>query len=191
MVTLHLTVNAPFVTTLPAVSRYANRLLMINREAISQMEGWENLPDSVDGGFVEWYKEATPTDSLVGTGYYYTAKDGKPLVGTYYARIEIAAAAEGECAHIGETNRLVCAPVAGAPELMPSLAKPNEDISIINLDPEKETIIRVYTTEGLLHNSYVVRGESSFIIKAAADHGFYLVELSNDSMNTTLRYIVK
>ena len=188
-VTLHLTVNNPYIATLPAVARYGNRLLMIDRNAIKEM-GW-NLPDSIDAGYVQWFKELLPNDSLVGTGYYYTSKDGSPLVGTYYARIEIAATTEGECGQIGETNRLVCAPAAGAPALMPSLAKPNEDILVVNLDPEKETVIRVFTTEGLVQSQYVVRGESTYTIKAAADHGFYLVELSNDSMNSTLRYIVK
>ena len=84
-------------------------------------------------------------------------------------------------------------PVAG--KLFKLLTQPapekSEEIKVLNLDPEKETIIRIFTTEGLLQSTYNVSGQETFTIKAANDHGFYLVELYSGEDKSTLRYIVK
>ncbi|MBO5619736.1 MAG: hypothetical protein J5902_07110 [Paludibacteraceae bacterium] len=185
---LNLTVNNPLVDTLEAVAKYGNRLLMINLNAIKESTSW-NLPDSIDDGYVTWYRVEASGDVEAGKGYYIT-NNGEPMVGEYYAVISIPGS-DGSCGNLGYTNHLVCEAPAGAPALMPSLAQPGENIRIVNLDPAQETIIRIYSTEGLIQSIYTVRGEKNFTIKAAADHGFYLVELSNDSMKSTLRYIVK
>ena len=194
IITLHLTVIKPYVDTLVMVAKYGNRMLMIDRNQIVQIPGWEMLPDSVDTeGYVTWWKEATPEDIKVGEGYYYTQPNGEPLPAgeTYYAKIEIPASSGAACGAKGETRHYTIPVTAGAPALVPSLARPGEDVRVINLNPEVTTTIRLYTTEGLLQKSFVVSGETSFVIKAADAHGFYLVELSNESLKTTLRYIVK
>ena len=141
---------------------------------------------------MKWYKEATPADELVGTGYYYTLASGEPLPAgdTYYAVLDIPATT-GTCGLKGETEHYTIPVGAGAPALMPSLAKPSENIQIINLNPEVETTIRLYTSEGLLQATYRVAGQETYTIKAAEDRGFYMVELSNDEIQSTLRYIVK
>jgi hypothetical protein len=93
---------------------------------------------------------------------------------------------------MGYTKFMDCTKVVGgAPAIIPNHVRPGEEMRVVNLDPEQETTIRVFTTEGLIQNSYVVRGEESFVIKAANEHGFYLVELRNDEFQSTLRYIVK
>jgi hypothetical protein len=74
---------------------------------------------------------------------------------------------------------------------MPSLARPGEDIKVVNLDPESETAIRIFSADGLLQRVYSTSGEETFTIKAADNNGIYMVELVSDSMRTTLRYIVK
>ena len=190
---LKLTVNNPFQADLELVHKFGNRLLMINRNEINSIKGWENVLDSLDNGagYVKWFKVATP-DVQVGTGYYYTLASGEPLPAgdTYYAVIEIPAS-DGSCGLRAETEHYTIPAAAGAPVLVPSLAKPGEDIQIFNLDPEMENNIRLYTSEGLLQGVYTVSGEETFTIKAAESHGFYMVEISNDSMKTTLRYIVK
>ncbi len=190
--TLRLTLTHPYDTTLSLVHKFGDRLLLINRNEINAMEGWHL--DSLDNGldYVKWYREATPEDELVGTGYYYTLETGEPLPAgeTYYAKIELPSA-DGSCPRRGETEHYTIPGGQNAPALMPSLAKPGEDIRIIDLDPEQETLIRVFSSEGLLQATYRVSGNSSFTIKAAEAHGFYMVELSNDSLKSTLRYIVK
>ena len=191
IVTLTLKINNPYVDTLSMVVKYGNRMLMINRNEIVKMPGWESLPDSVDTeGYVTWWKEGETAS--IGSGYYYTLPTGEPLpAGTYYATIELPAAAGAPCGVKGETRHYPILAAAAAPTLVPTLARPGQEVRVINLDPDKTTTIRLYTTEGLLQKSFVVTGETTFVIKAADAHGFYLVELSNDSLKSTLRYIVK
>ena len=74
---------------------------------------------------------------------------------------------------------------------MPSLARPGEDIKVINLNPEAETTIRIFAADGTLQNVYNASGDDAYIMKAGYSQGFYLVEISADNMKTTLRYIVK
>ena len=185
---LNLTIGNPLVQNLEAVSKYGNRLLMVNLNTINATTSW-NL-DAVTGAqYVKWYQVADPEDVQVGKGYYLTKEDGEPFVGEYYAIISIPS--DNECGLLGYTNHLVCEAPAAAPMLMPSMARPEETITIYNLDPMKETIIRVYTTEGLMVSSYTVSGQDTFQITANAENGFYLVELNSEDMKSTLRYIVK
>ncbi len=201
VVTIKVTINGtPYVDTLEVKAYYGYRVIMINRNQINDMPGWADL-DSLDldhPEYVTWYQMlgATPditTDKKVATGYYYTLPNGEPLPAgnQYYAYIDIPASVGATCGSIGITEVITIGSPAAAPALVPSLAKPGEDIQIINLDPTVETLIRIYTAEGLLQKTYKAYGDTSFTIKAAGDFGFYLVELSNESLKSTLRYIVK
>jgi len=197
IVIMKITISNPQIDELPAEQKYGNRLLMINRIAINKMKGWENVLDSIDPGYVVWYKmkgavKDITVDDLCATGYYYTRPDGEPLVGDYYAYIELPKTSTDPCPHIGTTKVLHCPAASGAaPALMPTLARPGEDLTIINLDADQTYTVRMYSTDGLLQSTFTVQGETRYIIKAALDHGFYIVELSNDNMKSTLRYIVK
>lgn len=199
-VQITVTINVPYIDTLEVRGYYGNRIIMINRNQINALPGWEGLAlDSLDNGedYVKWYEMlgAAPdpaTDKQVATGYYYTLESGDPIpAGSYYATVEIPASEGALCGAIGTTEVYVVTAAAPAPALVPTLARPGEDIKVLNLDPDAETTIRIYTAEGLLQDSYTVTGESTYTIKAANDHGFYLVELVMDSMKSTLRYIVK
>lgn len=196
-VTLNVTINTPYVDTLEVRGYYGDRIIMINRNQINEMPGWQL--DSIDNGagYVKWYQMlgATPdptTDPQVATGYYYTLESGDPIpAGSYYATVEIPASSAASCGAIGTTEVYTIGAAAPAPALIPSLARPGEEIKVINLDPEVETTIRIYTAEGLLQKNFTVSGESSFTIQAAYDNGFYLVELISNNLKSTLRYIVK
>ena len=198
-VTLPVTINTPAVFKLEAVAKYGNRLLMINRLAIVDSTGWalDSLGANGVAPEVIWYRLENAADQnpkKVGTGYYIVNEKnpGEPLVGIYFAKIEIPAVSATACPQLGYTKRLDCTkPANAAPMLIPNLARPGESIRVVNLDPEQETTIRVYTTEGLIKETYTVSGEESFVIKAAVEHGFYLVELTNEDIHSTLRYIVK
>ena len=192
---LNLTITTPYDTTLSLVHKFGDRLLMINRNEINAIPGWQL--DSLDvehPEYVTWYEiDPAGNEKVVGTGYYYNLASGDPLPAgyTYYAVVNIPASSAATCGAMGETERYTIPASSGVPALVPSLARPGEDIRIINLDPETQTIVRIYTAEGLMQRMYTVSGEESFTIKAADANGFYMVELSNENLQTTLRYIVK
>ena len=191
VVTLTLKIEGKYSATLKMYSKYGDRLLMIDRRDINEnMPGWRLEEDETD--LVQWYKVSTPKDIFLGYGFYYTKADGSVLdAGTYYAIVELPASEGAKCGARGETNHWVVKGASPAPALMPSLARPGEDIRVVNLNPEEQTTIRVYTTEGLNKGSYTVRGEESFTLKAGYEHGFYLVEIVSENDKSTLRYIVK
>ena len=199
--TLDLKINGTsFVDTLEVKAYYGYRIIMINRNEINNLEGWADL-DSLHFDhpkYVNWYKMlgAKPdkdNDEWKARGYYYTLPSGDPLPAgdKYYAYIELPASPGAICGSVGMTEVITIGAAAPAPALVPTLARPGENIKVLNLDPMTETTIRIYSAEGILQGVYTASGEETFVIRAASENGFYLVELSNDSMKSTLRYIVK
>ena len=193
---LDLTIKGPsYIDSLDIKAYYGYRIVMINRNQINKLDGWSL--DSLDvehPEYVTWHEiDLSGNDKVVGDGYYYNLEDGEPLPTgyQYYAVVDVPASASAECGVQGRTKTITVGATAAAPALVPSLAKPGETIRVINLDPEVETTIRLFTAEGLLQKTYRSYGQESFSIKAAGDMGFYLVELSADNMKSTLRYIVK
>ena len=185
-------VTNPATLDLRGVAKYGNRLLLIDRFDFAA-KGFATDSLYAEGGNVkvEWYRANAAGGELIGEGYSYNKADGDTLVGTFFAIIKISSATG--CGMLGRTQDIVCAAAVAtpAPALVPNMVMPGENIKVINLDPNKETLIRVFTTEGLLHSTYNVHGQETFILKAADANGFYLVELYNDGMKSTLRYIVK
>ena len=168
------------------------KILMIHRDTLLD-NGWtvDQLPEEAPDGLVTWTVDGKSLDANYNDkGYYISYKNGGLLPAGKYKAV-VKTEPDG-CGLMAEAElKITASASAPAPALVPSLAKPGEDIRVINLDPTQSTTIRIYTTEGLLKNTYTVSGEETFTIKAADEHGFYLVELSSDSMKSTLRYIVK
>ena len=190
---LDLTIVLPYQDTLTIEHYYGDRIIMINRHEINAL-GWKL--DSLDldhPEYVKWYRiEASGDTTFLGDGYYYTIASGDPIpVGTYFAVITIAPGEGARCGAKGTTETYTVTGAAPAPALVPSLARPGEDIRIINLDPTAKTDVRIYSADGLIQNRYTVSGSDTYTIKAAGTTGFYLVELYNEGMKSTLRYIVK
>ena len=190
---LDLTITLPYQDTLTLEHYYGDRVIMINRHEINAL-GWKL--DSLDldhPEYVKWYRINAPGDTtFLDNGYYYTLTSGEPLpAGTYYAVIDIEPTGGARCGGKGVTEEYTVKGAAPAPALMPSLARPGQDIRIVNLNPMVQTNVRIYSADGLVQGSYTVSGEESYTIKAAGTTGFYLVELYNEDMKSTLRYIVK
>ena len=190
---LDLTITLPYQDTLTLEHYYGDRVIMINRHEINAL-GWKL--DSLDldhPEYVKWYRINAPGDTtFLDNGYYYTLTSGEPLpAGTYYAVIDIEPTGGARCGAKGVTEEYTVKGAAPAPALMPSLARPGQDIRIVNLNPMVQTNVRIYSADGLVQGSYTVSGEESYAIKAAGTTGFYLVELYNEGMKSTLRYIVK
>jgi hypothetical protein len=191
---LDLTIVLPYQDTLSIEHYYGDRIIMVNRHEINSIPGWKL--DSLDlehPEYVEWYRiEANGDTTSLGNGYYYTIATGDPLpAGTYFAVITIAPSSGARCGALGVTETYTVTGASLAPALVPSLARPGEDIRIIHLDPTTNTDVRIYSADGMIQGRYTVSGSDSYTIKAAGATGFYLVELYNEGMQSTLRYIVK
>ena len=188
--------NTEEMKDLPAVSKYNNYLLMINLNAIQDSLEWTLKEEDVT-----WYKvvgdKADPTDpndtekdTQVGTGFYYTT--GEQLVGNYYALIEHEKVDASDCEQHAISTVLVCANSGDtAPALQPTMVNPGQDIYILPLNPLTQTEIRVYDIEGNLLQTYTSTEAEQFLIRAASQQGFYMVDVQTDEQKTTLRYIVK
>lgn len=177
---------------LPAKSLYGHRLLMIN---INQIR--EQFPDwTIQEADVVWYRMlgATPepaTDEQVGTGFYYTTSDAAFLSGSYYAEIEHVATSATDCGGTARTVILAGGDAAAAPELHPSHVSPAETIRVINLNPTVQTEIIVYSSTGQLVATYTSKDADEFLMQAADNSGYYMVDVQSDGAKTTLRYVVK
>ena len=194
VVTINVTIATPYVDTLSLIHKFGDRLLMINRKEINAIPGWHL--DSLDTDhpeYVSWYEiDPAGNEKPLHDGYTHSLPNGEPLPAgyTYYAEVNIPAVG-GNCGAIGTTKHYTIPSAAPAPALMPSLARPGEEIRIVNIDPGTQTVVRIYSADGIMHGRYTVHGVESYTIKAAGTTGFYMVELTNESLQSTLRYIVK
>ena len=184
--------NNPALSNLPAKSMYSDRLLMINLNSIR-----EQFPDwNITEADVHWYKMAGETpdvnaDTEVATGFYYTTDNAETLQGAYYARIIHTASSGSDCAAEARTVILTCTTGSKAPELRPNVVLPEEQIQVQNLNPDMETDIVVYTSTGQKVAAYTSREAETFLMNAASDTGYYMVDVQCDGEKVTLRYVVK
>jgi hypothetical protein len=74
---------------------------------------------------------------------------------------------------------------------MPTIARPSEDLHLLNLNPANVAEVRVFNTNGELLATYSAEQASEFVFKAATMPGYYMVEVQHNGEQTTLRYIVK
>ena len=185
--------NVPSMDNVPAVSKYSDQLLMINLRAIEAAYGWNVREEEVT-----WYRMAGTTidpqrDEQMGKGYYYTV--GNQLRGSYYAVIDHEwQDGDIETSHCGgllRTVLLVCGTEQGTPRLLPTVARPLEEIRVLNLDPEKTTEIRVYSADGKLLDTCTEQAATEYTFHAAGMAAVYMVEVRTEDTSVTLRYIVK
>lgn len=185
--------NVPSMDNVPAVSKYSDQLLMINLRAIEATFGWKISEEEVT-----WYRMTGTAidpqqDEQVGKGYYYTV--GNRLRGSYYAVIDHEwQEGDTETSHCGgllRTVLLVCGAEQGAPRLLPTVARPLEEIRVLNLDPEKTTEIRVYSADGKLLDTCTEQAATEYVLHAAGTACAYMVEVRTEDTSVTLRYIVK
>lgn len=187
--------NSEDMANLPAVNKYNSYLLMIHLNDIQTTYGW-----TISEEDVTWYQVAGNADPLypddnekdteVGKGYYYTT--GEQLAGAYYALIRHAAADASDCPQSAMTEVITCTTAAAqTPALHPTVANPAQAIHVVNLDPAQQTEIRVYNTAGNLLDTYTTTDVKEFLLRAASQQGYYLVDVQSNRQKTTLRYIVK
>jgi hypothetical protein len=177
-----------------AVSKYNNRIFLLNLNAFVERFGWSPEPEQVSWykviGGVDLYTEQGD-DLLVGTGHYYSLPDGANIVGDYYALIVQESADTYGCTSVLRTTVLTATPNMTLPRLVPNVVGPNESINLENLDPHLVHEIRVYSTTGELLETYCADQVHKFILNSAHVAGYYFVAVENKNNKVTLRYVVQ
>jgi len=182
------------MNNISAVSKYNNRILLLNLNAFEADFGWKPTPEEVT-----WYKVIDDVDvygepgndSIVGTGHYYNLPDARNLEGSYYALIEHLTVEGDGCASVARTEVLVASVTVQAPQIIPNVARPNETLTLKYLDTNVITEIRVYSTAGELLDTFTAEKVSEFMFNAAHTAGYYMVDVVTIDNKTTLRYVVK
>ena len=196
IVTLHLTITAetpeenPALGNAEAVVKYGNRMIVLHLNSFAANYGWTPANDQVT-----WYQVVGEMDNsweivddkVLGSGMYIEDLNG--FTGQIYAIID--SSNEGACGNLYRTKVLVLAPAGQAPKLMPTIARPSEDLHLLNLNSANVAEVRVYNTSGELMSVYKAEEASEFVFKAETLPGYYLVEVQHNGEQTTLRYIVK
>ena len=171
---------------IPAYNKYGGRLLTVDVKYIRETFGLEVTEDEVT-----WYLENGDNDIEQGKGYYLTTEDGTPLpAGQYYALINYQGKSNVECDIILQTITLVVETQVG-PMLLPTVAKPDELIRVLNLDSDATSTISIYSSTGQQLDSFQVKDAKETSFKAAHVAGYYIVEVQTESDKVSLRYVVK
>ena len=191
--------NNATMDNLPAVSKYNNRIIMLNLNEIKDMFGgwspaeadvqWFRVVGTQDAAYAAWNKLGD--DEPLAMGHYYNLPDGATLpAGQYYALLwRSSDVCEG--GEIMRTVLITSGVDASGPRLVPNVVRANEILTLENLNPSDVNEIRVYSSTGQLVATYTAEQVSKFIINAANASGYYLVDVENMNNKVTLRYVVK
>ena len=167
----------------PIYSKYGNRLLTVDLVYIKENYSWDVVADDVT-----WYNG----DKEVGTGFYLTKEDGTPLpAGTYYARVNYTRVNPEQCDGILQTKSVVVEDANKAPKLVPTVARPQELIRVLNLNAEAVSTISIYSTTGDLITTFQVANQEETTFPAAELTGYYVVDVQTETEKVSLRYVVK
>ena len=181
-----------------AVSKYGNRILLVNVKIVEETFGWVVEPEDVAWYKIvddmdDWADPASPVnnDEFLANGYFYNLPDGESMQGEYYARIQHEKANPADCNGILQTETLICGTSKQAPMLLPNIVKPSEVIRLVNLDPTTVSTITMYSTAGETLATFQSTDSESMTFNAAQMPGFYIVEVMSEEGQVSLRYIVK
>ena len=180
--------NDEEMANIPAYNKYGGRLLTIDLKYIEDNFGWV-----VAEADVTWYLVVEgDEDKVVGTGYYLTTADGTSLpAGYYYARVNHERVSPSDCDGVLQTVILLVGEPADGIKLAPSVAKPQELIRLLNLDPEAVSIVRMYSATGELMDTFQITDTKETTFSAAHTAGYYIVEVQTETEKVSLRYVVK
>lgn len=181
----------------PVVALY-DWLLMLDVKTINA-EGYYFNPEHVF-----WYKingepddihNALPQDDqLVGKGYYYTIDQNFRGTGDYYAVVDVSSTAQGLLCDGLMRSTIVhySSSASHKPSLalMPSAARPGQEIKIVGLNPNEQAEIYIYSSAGQLVKTLQTTGTNTLHINAEYTAGCYQVKVISPSFNQVLRYIV-
>ena len=184
--------NDADMNDLEAVSKYGNRIMLLDLNYIHNTLGWNIKPEHVTWYQVVGQKDIyglEGDDKPLGHGFYYNEEDASPLVGEYYALIVFEGDAD-HCAAVARTKSLILDDLDTQIKLTPTVVQPGEKLTLTNLDTNMITDVKVYSSTGMLLSSFTAKyvGECTFLAQDMI--GVYMVIVSTENYRVTLRYMV-
>lgn len=180
----------------PVVALY-DWLLMVNVSAIYGM-GYYISPANVT-----WYRvvgepddmhNAFPQDDqvVIRGSYYLTLAKNLQNTGNYYAVVDVSNAQGMLCDGLMRTVIINYSNGGKVPQLslLPNYASPGQQIKLIGLNPNEETIVQVFSATGQLVRTFVCE-DTQLVFPAEYIAGCYQVKVSSPSINQVLKYLVR
>ena len=191
--------NEATYDNLPAVSKYNNRILLLNLNEIKDLFGgwipaeenvvWFRVVGTQDAAYAAWNKLGD--DEPLAKGHYYNLPDGGTLPAGHYYALLMHPSETCEGGELLRTVILICEEEGTGPRLVPNVVRANETLTLENLNPSDVNEIRIYNSTGQLIETYTAEQVSKFIFNAAQVSGYYLVDVETENNKVTLRYVVK
>ncbi len=181
----------------PVVALY-DWLLMVDVRQINQM-GYYFTPANVTwyrvvGEADDMHNDFPQDDQIVTTGsYYLTLNQNLSGTGNYYAVVDVSNAQGMLCDGLMRSVIIQYASKTShksALALMPSAARPGQDLKIVGLNPSEQAEIYIYSAAGQLVEVMQSTGQTTFYFPAQYTAGSYQVKVVSPSHNQVLRYIV-
>jgi len=180
---------------LPVVFLY-NGLIMLDLDSV-KARGFN--PSAND---VTWYQVVGDADAIdaafpaddqfICSGYYLSLPTNSLGYGEYYAVVDVSGTPEAICHD--KMRSVIVSYTSDASktrvEMAPTNVKNGDVMTITGLMPEERTTIMVYDYTGKAVQVLETEGLSTYDIKACGAAGVYMVKVTSDSVNETLRFIV-
>ncbi|MCQ2311329.1 MAG: hypothetical protein MJZ64_06245 [Paludibacteraceae bacterium] len=185
---------------LPLVNRY-DWILMLNVRQIIQDMHYDISPERV-----RWYRvvgnvdslenpdTSDPQDAYLGEGYSFTLDKNLQQTGIYYALVDIKTDNELYCHGLSRTELIsfISNEKPGrVVRLIPNVASPRGTMSLVGLNPDIQTEIRVFSVTGQLLSEHVTCGAEEYLLTAYPCTGVYEVQVLSDEDKEVLRYLVR
>ncbi|MBQ7209426.1 MAG: InlB B-repeat-containing protein [Paludibacteraceae bacterium] len=177
-------------------------LLMLDKHNLNE-KGYVFPADSV-----KWYKVVGTLDNLddapevrddeqVASGFYYSVDH--TLAGTgdsFYAVIFLPEQKNNvPCLGLIRSNVLqFIATTEQAPRhitVHPTLVQPAETITVSGINPDENTVIKVYSPSGQLMQTITTTGREDISLKSEISVGLYMISVKSPNTDEQVKYIVK
>ena len=173
------------------VQKY-NWLLLIDKLSVEQQYGI-----TLEESNITWYKVAGEADYLgnegndenLGHGYYYTTDHSLTGTGDYYAVIDVPARFN-TCGALFYSQIFSFSSERQPVRLLTSMLTRNDDVTVINLDEETESEVRILNMMGQTIYQTRTLGSNTLTLPAQQT-GHYMVRIDGGNNQATLKFIVK
>ena len=167
-------------------------LLLINKTAVEA-----TINAEIEESWIYWYKVVgevdydshETNDEFLGNGFYYTTDHTLTGTGQYYAVIDVPASG-GACGSMFRSQIFLFNTERQQIRLQSTMLTRDDDVTVLNLDTESETTVRVVDMTG--QTIYQTRTIGTDVLTLPAQQsGYYMVHVNGGINRATLKFVVK